>query len=604
MDVGAVMSGPLSIDPQGRRPGWEFLFRLAERLLGLTELNRRYVTRYGTQGSSRRFCDEALSILDAGVEVESDGLSRIPATGPLVVVANHPFGAIEGLALESAIAHVRPDVKVMGNFLLSRIPETREHGIFVDPYAGEAAMAANRRPMREAVEWLRRGHALIIFPAGEVAHLKLSTLRIAESSWSAHAARLARLSSATVLPAYFEGRAGWLFHALGLIHSRLRTAMMPRELLRQCGKKLALRIGSPIEPSRLASFADDASAASYLRLRSLLLGVRHPAPAKPTAKPTIESTIVAPVPVETIERELQALPAECKLLQSGDFAVYAIRAADAPGVLREIGRMREITFRQVGEGTGRPIDLDRFDEHYTHLVAWDRTTKRLVGAYRIGFTDEIFRDHGLRGLYTHTLFHFGPELLDELGAAAELGRSFVAAEYQRSYAALLLLWKGIARVVSRRPRCRRLFGVVSISAEYDSMTQRLLMSFLRLNKFNARLAELVRPRTPPKLRRHTLEREMSARTISTLDEVDELIEEIEAHQRRTPILLRQYLKLNGTVLGFNVDPDFGNVLDALMLVDLAKVDRPTLDRFFGASEAKALLDRHATETQSTIEVQS
>jgi hypothetical protein len=227
--------------------------------------------------------------------------------------------------------------------------------------------------------------------------------------------------------------------------------------------------------------------------------------------------------------------------------------------------LRELTFRAAGEGTGRTRDLDAFDRAYRHLFVWHRGDRRLVGAYRLGFTDEILAAHGPDGLYTHTLFRYDRRLLDRISPAIELGRSFVRAEYQRDYAPLLLLWKGIGRIVVAQPRYRRLFGPVTISHDYSSLSQHLLMAFLEANRLLPDLARLVAPRNPPAPARRRDEGVAAGRFATDPDEADALVADIEADGRGLPVLLRQYLKLNARLLGWNVDRRFGRALDGLML---------------------------------------
>lgn len=260
-------------------------------------------------------------------------------------------------------------------------------------------------------------------------------------------------------------------------------------------------------------------------------------------------------------------------------------------MLREIGRLREVTFRAAGEGTGREIDLDRFDAHYLHLFVWNATTRRVIGAYRMGQTDVLLDRFGVNGLYTSTLFRYSAKLMRQIDPALELGRSFVALEYQRDYSPLLLLWKGIGRFVTLHPRYRHLFGAVSISDEYQSTTRQLLMSFLRAHNFDHELAAHVRPKHPPReLRGFEAEVPNAAAVVSDLADVEELIGEIESDGRGVPVLLRQYLKLNARMLGFNVDSTFGDVLDGLVLVDLMRLEPPLLKRYLGRDGAAAFLE--------------
>jgi putative hemolysin len=344
--------------------------------------------------------------------------------------------------------------------------------------------------------------------------------------------------------------------------------MLSREVLRQRGSVLKARIGHPIPAERLASFTDDGDLASYLRVRTYLLGRRSPAVNQFPASRREAMDEVSPTSIDPklLAEEASRLPAEQCLARSGTFSVYISSAAEVPHTLEEIGRLREITFRGVGEGTGRASDLDRFDRDYLHLFVRDELANRVVGAYRLGLTDQLLATHGKAGLYTHTLFEYRKTLLSELGSTIELGHSFIRAEYQRAFAPLMLLWRGIATFVSQNPKYRHLFGPVSISADYNSATRQLLMAFLDCNRAEPNLARYVQPRNPPtRGRSRRFYYRLVSTVVRTVEAVDELVADIEHAHTGMPVLLRQYLKLNARLLGFNVDPDFGNVVDGLML---------------------------------------
>jgi putative hemolysin len=299
------------------------------------------------------------------------------------------------------------------------------------------------------------------------------------------------------------------------------------------------------------------------------------------------------LPADVVAREVESLPASALLVESGVWRVFSVEGGSAPSLLQEIGRLRELTFRAAGEGTGQSRDLDRYDTHYQHLFVWRRDLRRVAGAYRVARTDRVVGQRGLSGLYTRSLFRYPRRLLGELGPALELGRSFVAPEFQRDFQPLLLLWRGIGRLVANDPRYRVLFGPVSISAEYGQVTRELLARFLLANRSSARLRGLVRPRRPlghdVALGADALVRSIVA---SRMDDVDEIVRELEAGQRGLPVLLRQYLKLNARLLGFSVDPSFGHVLDGLVVVDLLDVERPLLARYLGKDGAARFLSYH------------
>ncbi len=606
MNRGATGTDPFRIHWHPRntvgRALWAGLRPLAERGLGLRRLAD--IHRYAGAGAGD-FIERALESLGIRWDVEADVLNVIPRTGPLVIVANHPFGGPEGLALLALAGRVRPDVKVLANYLLGRIPELADRFICVDPFGRRSAVAGNASSMRSAVGWLEDGHALIAFPAGEVAHLDPRTRRVVEPPWLSTAARLIRMTHASVTPIHVEGRNSIVFHAAGLIHPRLRTALLGRECLNKRGRRFAVRVGPAITASRLRAFDEPEKLTDYLRIRTLLLGsgagdVARSTSAKSGSSKRCDCPIAPPASREALAREIEGLDRQRVLVDAGEHWVICAPADEIPATLHEIGRLRELTFREVGEGTGRSVDLDRFDEYYLHLFVWNRLRGEVVGAYRLGLMDEILATRGVAGLYTHTLFRFDRRLLTALGPAIELGRSFVVAGQQRSYAALLLLWKGIATVASRYPRYRHLVGAVSISDTYDTTTKRLLMSFLSHNDYRCGLASLVRPRRAPRLPRgrSDVDRPLT-RLAGSLDEVDALIQDIDAQGRGIPILLRQYLKLNARLLGFNLDPDFSDVIDGLIWVDLIGVERSILRRYMGADAMQRYMAHHRTGEGAT-----
>jgi putative hemolysin len=444
-------------------------------------------------------------------------------------------------------------------------------------------LGAGQRPLAVRLDCvLRHGGALIVFPAGEVAHRRRRDGSYADSPWVSTVGRLVRSTSAQVLPVFIAGRNSRLFYTLGRIHGSLRTALLARELLKRRGLDVTVRLGPPVAADDIATAPDAAAVTSVIRagVDRLRLPEAESAPLPNRSGPRQSHTIAA---------EIARLPADACLVDGGRFQVFCTQAEQIPSTLFEIGRLREVTFRAIGEGTGRTIDLDRFDHHYLHLFSWDRERRQVVGAYRLGQTDRIVETAGIAGLYTRTLFRYDTHLIGQLSPALELGRSFVRSEYQRNYNALLLLWKGIGQFVVRHPRYRVLFGLVSISSRYSDTSHRLLMAFLRQNYLDRALAELVEAVNP------AVNNPLSpapVATAATVDEVNRLIAHAESDGKGVPVLLRQYLKLNARLLGFNVDPDFGSALDALMMVDLTTVDRAILCRYLGRREAAQFLDRH------------
>jgi putative hemolysin len=566
------------------------LASVADRLLGLHALQRMYEAL-----PPGDFVDTALASL--GVEVAAPLSSSIPQSGPVVVVANHPTGALDGLALLSVLRRRRADVRVMANHLLHRVPEMRAWTIPVNPFA---ASAANPTGMRAARRWLANGGLLLVFPAGEVSSEPRGDGTLADGPWHPMIARLIRATAATVVPVFVSGHTSRWFRLAGRLHPMARTALLPRELLRRRGSRVDLAIGGAIPCTRLDRLAADEARLAYLRARTYGLAPVGPARSAPLVwrarhRDTVQ--IAAPEPIGDVTREVQSLSPHRRVASGTTFDVYAAPAAEIPSVLREIGRLREVTFRAAGEGTGRARDLDRFDDSYLHLFLWHRERRQIAGAYRVGATDRIAGSHDPRGLYSRTLFRFGPALLREMGPALELGRSFIRPECQRDPAALLMLWKGIGQLVVREPRYRRLFGPVSISADYRSLSRDLLARFLTTSSLRSPLARLVRPRTPVRAEVEAVSL-VRTRVVSRIDDLETMVAEIECG-RRLPVLVRQYLKLNARLLGFSVDPAFGNVLDGLMLVDLLDVPSAALDRYLGRDGAAAFRAYHRRDDVMT-----
>jgi putative hemolysin len=593
---------PFALAIEGLDPVRRRLLRLAgpllERALGLSRLNELYAVAGGAR-DTRAFADRALETLGVSLRPSHGGSAAIPERGPLIVVANHPFGGLDGLILLALLGAARGDVKLLANHLLGRIPDLADSLFLVDAFGGSDAARRNVRALRAAARWVQDGGALGVFPAGEVSHLDLASRTVTDPEWSATVGRLVQMTRAPVLTVHFDGRNSLLFQVLGMLHPRLRTALLPRELLGKRHTMVTTQVGSLIPFRRLERFTASSELTAYLRSRTYLLSGRGSRDSEPNALPLatrlrLVRPIADPLPSADVAAEIDALSPNRVLSASRELATYCVRGHEVDAVLQEIGRLRELAFRAVGEGTGRDRDLDRFDRHYVHLFVWHRERREIVGGYRMGLVDEILRRMGPSGLYTTTLFRFKPRLLDQLDAAIELGRSFVRTEYQRDYAPLMLLWKAIGRFVVEHPRYRLLFGPVSISNEYQSLSKYLMMVFLQATRYRPSLGRLIEPRRSPRLPFfRDWDPARTGRIVRDLDEVDELLRDIESNRRAVPTLLRQYLKLNARLLAFSRDPTFSDVVDSLMLVDLAEVDREILLRYMGREGVERYLAHHA-----------
>ncbi|MCL2075363.1 MAG: lysophospholipid acyltransferase family protein [Betaproteobacteria bacterium] len=570
--------------------------RVVERTFSLDKLENIYWDCKVRQQNDN-FCQSALNAMGITYKASGSEISKIPQEGSVVVVANHPFGGIEGLALGAFLTTIRPDVKIMANYILGCIPEMRDMLILVDPFWSKDSAKKNLRPLMQCMKWLQADKGVLgVFPSGEVSSIDLKTRTIRDPAWNPAVAGMIRKAKATVLPIYFDGHNGLLFQMMGLIHPAFRTMMLPRMLEKRCNSTIYLHVGTPLSWNDLEKYETDEELVNYLRLRAYALkgrdGQEHAASWWKKKKPALlTEPIIDPVNPDVIAAEIAQLPENAKLLASGAMDVYIAPAELLPGTLREIGRLREYTFRRVNGGTGRSIDLDTFDQYYHHMFLWNREKKEIVGAYRLGLADQIIRQHGIKGLYTHTLFKFDQRLIDQLQPCVEMGRSFVRPEYQRSFSSLLLLWKGIGAFISRNLHYTTLFGPVSISNEYRDHSRHMILRSLSLSNFANDLAHLVKPRNPLKKK---LKAEWNQDTfnpyISDVDNVSAIIQDIE--DKGIPVLLRQYLKLGGRLLAFNLDAEFSSVVDGLIAVDLRNTDLRTRIKYMGEETDAAFCKHH------------
>jgi putative hemolysin len=593
-----------------RESGWGQRFKslFLKRVLPLKRLDYLY-SRLNSLPKETAIPDRILEVLGLTYEISANDQARAPSEGPLVVVANHPFGAIEGMILASILLKTRSDTKIMANFLLSGlgVRELNELLIFVDPFERQGAVAHNLKPLREAIEWVRGGRALGIFPAGAVSHMHLSSLSVIDRQWSRTVARIVRKSEATVLPVYFEGHNSPLFCGLGLLHPLLRTLMLPGENLKKRSRIVRAHVGKPVPFKRLAEL-DDSAIMDYLRLRTYNLQNRNcekhrnPLLRRSINRASSHRPVARAKEAGLIAAEIRRLPPEQVLFSSRNFDVVSASAAQIPNVLREIGRLREITFRKAGEGTGNAIDIDRFDEYYQHIMLWDRERDEIVGAYRLGHADAILKECGFRGLYTSTLFEYKDELTPVFRSALELGRSFVRPEHQKTYQPLMLLWSGIGRFIANHPQYRFLFGAVSINNEYLGVSRRLMVKFLKEGHTDSDLARFVRARNSPPLGSMGKKNlGLAYSMVHDIQDFSELISDIEQDGTGIPILLKHYMKLGGKFLGFSIDPKFNNALDSLVLVDLARTDLRILGRYMGQQGAVSFLNFNGVGSKSAAD---
>lgn len=559
-----------------------------EKAIGLQYLAKKYNSLPYVE-SAEEFIFHTFKEFGVSYEISYGKTENLPETGPVMVVANHPTGGLEGMILIDLLTKRRKDIKIMANGFLGRIPEIRNIFLTVNPYGTKHAKKENIAPLKEAVKWLKDGGVLVVFPAGDVSSFQPGQMRISDGIWEKSIIRLAEIGEANILPIYINGRNSLTFYMASLAHPFLKTLLLPRQLINQKKKRFSISIGNLIPLKKLEKYLTDQTKMDYLKMKTYMLAERslQDKDNKTIAEDNLEPHI-DPILITT---EIKNLPKE-QMLIDGDMQVFYARKDQIPWVVQEIGILREITFREVGEGTGKTSDIDVYDNFYLHLFIWDKTNSLIVGSYRLGLGDEIQETYGKKGFYSHTLFNFNHLLLKKINPAIELGRSFIRPEYQKSFSPLLLLWKGIGAFISRNPRYTVLFGPVSISNNYSSESRDLIVKYFK--KKTKKMKHLVKPRNPYNFKPKRLS-SLQNIAATTIEELSTAISQIEEDGKGVPILIKQYLKMGGKILAFNTDPNFNNCIDGFIMTDLRETDPKVLGKYMGKEELNEYLNYHSSK---------
>ncbi|MGF1695094.1 lysophospholipid acyltransferase family protein [Vibrio kyushuensis] len=564
---------------------------VVEWATGLSKLDFLYQKRPSTR-SSFEFMNYTLSALNVRYLVEQGEVAAIPTSGPTVIVANHPLGAIEGVILADLIGTIRQDVKVLANQMLKRLPEIDDLFIGIDVFNGKDSRRTNANAVREAHRHLADGGLLIVFPAGEVSTYQGNSTTLSDIEWSQSVAKFIKRSQAVTVPIFINGQNSPLFYQAGKVHPLLRTALLGRELLNKKATSIAISIGSAIPYSELKDFEYDRDVVNYLRLNTYLMSSSISTDRKTLLDhddPSLFDTpIISPISPDFLQQDISSLPDSMLLIEKGDYQVYYAPTQMLPNVIQEIGRIREESFRQVGEGSGLACDVDEFDLHYYQLFVWNQKEKEIVGSYRMGLVDELVEQHGLQSLYSRSLFQYDESFIDSLDNSIEMGRSVVAKKYQRNLNSLLMLWKGIATFVYRNPRYTHLFGPVSISNDYSHVARQLMAATLSVHHYDQEKATLVKAKTPLRSSGNVFWQTNLLSSLASVPLLSKVLARMEKG-KGLPVLLRQYLGMNGKLVCFNVDPAFQDALDGLIVVNMKAVPLKTLSKYMGKTEAMEYL---------------
>ncbi|WP_447635672.1 GNAT family N-acyltransferase [Flavobacterium microcysteis] len=576
----------------GTFSGW-----LLMKILKISTLNKIYDRNKHLQNVE--FLNAILDEFQIKFEIPEEDLKRLPKDGAYITISNHPLGGIDGILLLKLMLDREPNFKIIANFLLHRIDPMKPYIMPVNPFENHKDAKSSVIGIKETLRHLSDGKPLGMFPAGEVSTYKDGKL-VVDKPWEEGAIKLIKKAKVPVVPIYFHAKNSKLFYFLSKLDDTLRTAKLPSELLTQKDRVIKVRIGKPISVNEQNEYDKIEEYSEFLRKKTYMLANPFEKETKliDTSNlkiPRSPKQIAMPANHEQIVNEVNALrQTDCRLLQSKNYEVFFTEANRIPNILHELGRLREITFREVGEGTNQSLDLDQFDQYYHHMFLWDDDTKEIAGAYRMGLGSEIFPKYGIDGFYLQELFRFEPELYDMMNKSIEMGRAFITKEYQQKPMPLFLLWKGIVHTTLRYPEHKFLIGGVSISNQFSDFTKSLMIEFMKSHYYDPYIAQYVHPKKEFKVKLKDADKDfIFDEAEADLVKFDKLIDELEPGNLRLPVLIKKYIKQNAKVVAFNVDPLFNNAVDGLMYIRIADIPESTMKPVM--EEFQAELERKLAE---------
>ncbi len=577
----------------GTISGW-----LLMKVLKISALNKIYDRNKHLQDVP--FLNAILSDLQIKFEIPEEDLKRLPKDGAYITISNHPLGGVDGILLLKLMLEREPNFKIIANFLLHRIEPLKKYIMPVNPFENHKDAKSSVIGIKETLRHLSDGKPLGMFPAGEVSTYKDGKL-VVDKAWEEGAIKVIRKAQVPVIPIYFHAKNSRLFYLLSKLNSTLRTAKLPSELLTQKDRVIKVRIGKPISVVEQNEHKTIDEYSEFLRKKTYMLANPYQKESKflPTAADLklpkahkAPKQIVKGANQEKMIDEVNKLrDGDCRLLQSKNYEVFFAGAGKIPNILHEIGRLRETTFRAIGEGTNESIDLDKYDQYYHHMFLWDDETNQIAGAYRMGLGSEIYPKYGMEGFYLNDLFRFEPELHDMMHHSIEMGRAFIIKEYQQKPMPLFLLWRGIIHTTLHFPEHKFLLGGVSISNQFSNFSKSLMIEFMKSNYYDPYIAQYIHPKKEFKVKLKDADKDfIFDEAEADLNKFDKIIDELEPGNLRLPVLIKKYIKQNARLVAFNVDPMFNNAIDGLMYIRVADIPestmKPVMEEFQAELERK------------------
>lgn len=544
---------------------------LIDRVLGFHKLKKLF-DQYDLKGLEKgSFVKRSLEMLQVSYEINNGALSKIPDQGPLIIVSNHPYGGIEGIILADFLHGIRKDIKFMANSGLSLIKEMNDFFIFTNPLVTNNYK--NISSIRGCREHLENNGVLVLFPAGKVSYFRKDKNRITDGDWNRIAARLSSNMKIPVLPIYISGSNSKIFLTMGRIYYRFRLLMLPREMMKMNGRVVKLYLGQILSPEQLTGSSREIT--DYLRMQTYLLDPEYIFERTEEADQKELPDIIPAVPFDLIKKELSSLPPKQHLLDFKNYSVYYGYYQQLVNTVREISRLREVTFRELKEGSGADRDIDRFDKTYTQLFIVNNEREEIAGAYRMGQIDRLLKDVDRMEIYLSKMFNFKGDFYSKIKTGVEMGRSFLINREQKSTYGFFLLWRGIGEFMVRNPKYRCLYGTVSLSNIYDPRSIALMHRVL-VGKKN-----LVDPVTDIEIQLHPEVEEYISKVKPNIRELDKLIKAVEPDGKGLPVLVRQYAKLGAQFVSIGSDIEFRRTPGMLLIVNTGEASAETIQRYFG-----------------------
>lgn len=502
--------------------------------------------------------------------INSRQIKNIPQSGSLLVLANHPTGIADGLLILDTIMSIRTDVKLIVNSTTYPLGALKDYIIEAEiplrnpKYADEIETSPkNALAIKSALKWLEEGHCLVLFSNSEVDTERRIHRKFSENFWHPTAKKILVKYNGTTLPWAIRGRNSALFYQLSKINPSLKAALLPREGLKRRLRPVRSFIGKPFKVTDELSVADLELKIRLMSRQTRLLQL--PPVIKLPKKPL--ATIASELPAESIIHEISLLGNP--LTFKGGNQVFLTTQKQSPNIILEIGRLREITFRAVNEGSGKSRDLDAYDQDFHHLILWDSEAQKLVGAYRLGIGSLLYEKENYHSII-HDFYRKNPSNEAILKASMVMGRAFVVPEYQQKAFPLFVLWQGIMETLKLHAEVKYLIGQTSLPNSFHKYSKQLITGFLWKHFSDKEISQHFAPIHPLKLRKNPLVQGwISQSSPSDIKRMDRIIECIEPNGNKTPMLFKRYVEQNARCIGINIDPDFQNSIDILMLT---KVD--------------------------------